>query len=227
MYRTLFRTIRCAARAGLPLASLLLCTVFSLTPIAIAEETAAFSEQDRADIARIQAYMNSITTVKSGFIQVATDGSVAQGTLYVSRPGKLRVEYDPPVKILMVATGIWFIFYDGELGETTYLPFNATPISIILKENIDLERDAHVVAIKREPGLLRLTITGDDDKDGSDGAIMLAFSEKPLRLKQWIVRDQQGQTTKLALLDPRFDIEIAPERFLFISPNEDDNMGTR
>jgi len=182
---------------------------------------ADLSEQDRSDVARIQDYLNGISTVRAGFVQEAPDGSVAQGKIYLSRPGKLRVEYDPPVPILMVATGIWLIYYDGQLEEATYLPLRSTPLSFLLKDNISLETDVNVAGIERQRGLLRLSVTEPDDEGGSKGVVTLTFSDMPLELKAWVLRDAQGQSTRLALLDPRFGVEIPAERFQFVSPGGD------
>lgn len=205
---------------------LLLLLALAWTGAAAAEKP-ALTAQDRADIARIETYLNGLTTVRSGFLQVAPDGSTAQGQLYVSRPGKLRVEYDPPVKMLMVATGIWFIYYDGELGETTYLPMRSTPVSILLKDEIKLDRDANIIGLERAPGALRLAITDLEDPDGSQGILELTFSESPMRLRRWVVKDLEGRSTTLALLNPQFGVDIAAERFLYVSPNADDTDSMR
>lgn len=190
---------------------------------AASTQTAALrdlSEQDRKDVARIQDYLNGISTVRAGFVQEAPDGSVAQGKIYLSRPGKLRVEYDPPVPILMIATGIWLIYYDGELEQATYLPLRSTPLAFLLKDNISLETDVNVADLERRAGLLRLTVTEADDAGGSKGVVTLTFSDTPLELKAWVLRDAQGQSTRLALLDPRFGVEIPAERFYFVAPSQ-------
>ena len=176
------------------------------------------SARDRRDIARVQDYLNRVTTVVSKFVQIAPNGGIAKGTLYVSRPGKMRVEYDPPVKILMVATGIFFIFWDGELKETTYLPQRSTPLSLLLKKRIDLMKDARIAAIERRAGALRLTLVPVEGDPGTGGALTLTFRNSPLELKQWALRDPQGQVTRLALLNPRFGVAIPARKFKYVAP---------
>ena len=39
----------------------------------------------------MQDYLNNIHTLQSRFEQVSNDGGVATGTIYLSRPGKMRV----------------------------------------------------------------------------------------------------------------------------------------
>src|SRR4029079_11503560 len=65
---------------------------------------AAVSGGDQAEVARIEQYLNSIRTMRSRFVQVGSDGT-ARGTFYLSRPGKLRLEYESPVTILLIANG--------------------------------------------------------------------------------------------------------------------------
>jgi len=65
---------------------------------------ATLSPDDQADIQRIQNYLNGIRTLVSHFDQVADDGGIASGMLYLQRPGHMRIQYDQPSHILLVAT---------------------------------------------------------------------------------------------------------------------------
>ena len=49
---------------------------------AAAPRPAPLDAKSRADVARVQAYLNGITTLQSRFDQVADDGGVASGTIY-------------------------------------------------------------------------------------------------------------------------------------------------
>ena len=64
------------------------------------------AEGDAAAIARVERYLNGMTTLKADFLQVAHDGSVGEGTLFISRPGKLRLEYAPPLAMLRNAPNV-------------------------------------------------------------------------------------------------------------------------
>lgn len=178
----------------------------------------SLSSKDAADLRRVEKYLNAIDTVVAGFIQVNHNGSVSQGRIYVKRPGKLRVEYDPPANMILVATGVWLVFYDGELEETTYLPLRSSPVSFLLKENMRFDKDVKVLTITRAPGLLRIKVREIDEDEGG-ATLTLTFKDNPLALKQWVVRDDEGRDTKLALLDPQMGVAIPPERFKFVSPS--------
>src|SRR5262250_920710 len=61
---------------------------------------ADLSEQDMADIVRVEQYMDGIVTLQAKFQQVDPDGKISRGKIYLRKPGRLRVEYDPPATIL-------------------------------------------------------------------------------------------------------------------------------
>ena len=50
------------------------------------------TDQDRADIARIEAYLNTIESLRSKFVQLSTGGKVAEGKIFIERP-KRPVSY--------------------------------------------------------------------------------------------------------------------------------------
>ena len=57
---------------------------------------AELSLDDQEDIARVEAYLNNVTTLKANFLQINAEGQFARGTVRINRPGRARFEYDPP-----------------------------------------------------------------------------------------------------------------------------------
>jgi outer membrane lipoprotein-sorting protein len=174
------------------------------------------TDQDRADITRVETYLNDIRTLSSRFMQVSDNGGTAEGKLFLSRPGKLRLEYDPPVPILMVATSGFLIHYDKQLKSVTHLPIDSTPAGLLVREHIALSGDVTVSAVERGPGSLRVTVT--QTKDPNAGKITLAFSERPFALSNWQVVDPQGNVTRVALIEPRVGVPLDPGLFRFTDP---------
>ncbi|NKB49914.1 MAG: outer membrane lipoprotein carrier protein LolA, partial [Alphaproteobacteria bacterium] len=60
----------------------------------IAQPAPILDAAAKADIARIETYLNDLTTLESRFVQFSAQG-IAEGRLILSRPGDLRIEYDP------------------------------------------------------------------------------------------------------------------------------------
>ncbi len=192
---------------------------WAAAPTAQAAEAAMpvpLSEKDRADIARIEDYLNGLKTLRAGFIQVASNGTVAEGKLYLHRPGKIRFEYDPPVPILIVSSGLILYYYDKELDQTTQVFVNATPIGVLTKENLSFSNEITVSHFARDAGTLRLTVQQTDEPD--EGAITLVFSDRPLALRKWTVLDAQGTQTTVALNNVETGINLDPGLFKFTVP---------
>lgn len=177
---------------------------------------APLSPEDRADLARVENYLNAIRTLRARFLQIADNGAAAEGTLYLSRPGKLRLEYDPPVPILMVANGRFLIHYDKELKAVTHLPINSTPAGLLVRERIQLSGDVTATGVERGPGSLRITLVQTEDPQA--GRITLVFSERPFALSNWQVVDAQGNTTRVALIEPHAGVPLDPALFRFTDP---------
>lgn len=178
---------------------------------------AAPSAQDQQDIARAEAYLNNITTLRARFLQVAPSGATAEGTAYLSRPGRMRLDYDPPSPIQVVADGRFLIYYDKELEQTSYLGLNDTPAGILVRPNIRLtDGDVRVVGVDRGRGLLHVSLI--QARDPGAGTIMLTFAENPFELKQWRVRDGQGQITTVQLYGTQTGIQLDPRLFRFVEP---------
>jgi len=168
--------------------------------------------EDRTDLANIQDYLNRIKTLRSRFLQASSNGSYAEGTLYLSRPGNMRIEYDPPVKMLIVADGTWLIYHDLELDQVTHVPLQITPASIIVDEKLSLFSESlDILKIERAPGVISVTLARKDDEEGT---ITLVFGAKPLVLKKWLVVDAQGIKTSVSLLSSRFGVPVDPKLFV-------------
>jgi len=166
--------------------------------------------------------MNRITTLQSKFLQSSSNGGYAEGTLYLSRPGRMRIEYDPPAQYLIVADGTWLIYHDRELEQMTHLPLGSTPAGIIVDDKLSLfSDDPKVTRVERGRGVIAVTLVSDED----DGEITLVFSNRPLVLKKWIVTDAQGIRTSVSLLSSRLGVALDDKLFKvkLLQPEPDDS----
>jgi outer membrane lipoprotein-sorting protein len=187
----------------------------------------AYTAADRATIGQIETYMNGITSMQSRFVQRAANGGRATGSLYIERPGKMRIEYDPPVPVLIVSTGVLLILFDAELGQITYLPIEASPASLLIRETVSLGDDVQVRGLAREDGMVHLALGDEGSLGMGEGQITLDFLESPLDLRSWTVIDGEGKATKVSLLDPRYGVNFDPVLFKFVDPTADKNRSNR
>ena len=176
---------------------------------------AQLSPSQLEDLARIEDYLNQLTTLDSRFIQLSS-GNLAQGRLYLSRPGRLRIEYEPPVPVLIVASGRFMLYYDRELEQTTYVPISRTPAYFLLRDEVDLQNGINITGFERDHASIRVTVTEADDPE--QGTLTVVFEDNPLRLVKWEVIDQQGQQINVSLLDPHFGLELDSDLFSTADP---------
>ena len=172
----------------------------------------------KAELKRVEDYLNGLRTLQARFIQVSQRGQVAEGTLYLQRPGKVRFEYDPPVPILIVSSGLVLYYFDKELGQTSQVFVRTTPVGILVREKLSFADDVTVSHFAQRAGAIRITVQLTDDP--GEGAITLVFSDRPLRLRQWVVLDAQGKQTSVTLSNVRTGRPLDPALFRFDAPEE-------
>ncbi|WP_242442649.1 outer membrane lipoprotein carrier protein LolA [Magnetospirillum sp. 15-1] len=191
--------------------------VFSAGVQAAQPARTPLSAQDRADIARAEEYLNGVTTLKARFLQVSPNGSSVEGDAYLSRPGKLRLQYDPPSPLLVVADGSFLIVHDSQLGEPSYIPLGSTPAGILVRPGVKLDGgDVTVTRVTRLPGVVRISVVEADDP--AAGEITLVFSDKPFALRQWQVKDAQHQVTTVSLYQAQSGLTLDGKLFEFKNP---------
>ena len=176
---------------------------------------AVLSEADQALLARIEVYLNAIATMDARFIQIA-NGRLAEGRVVVSRPGKMRIDYDPPVPVQMIANGFWVLYFDRKLNQTSYIPSARTPLAFLLRDPVKLDDKVTVTKVERAGGAARVSLVLTDSPDS--GTLTVVFEDAPLRLVKWEVLDAAGTLVEVALLDPRFGVPVDKTLFDIADP---------
>jgi outer membrane lipoprotein-sorting protein len=184
----------------------------------------ALTDADHADIARVEAYLDGVRSIRADFVQVASTGAFAEGQFQLRRPGKLRLDYKPPSHIQVYSTGTWLIYVDTRLGEVTYVPVGSTVVGFLVRETIKLSGDVRVVAVDRRADTLTVQLVQTKEPDA--GRLALTFSQNPLQLRQWTVVDAQGIETRVTLVGAETNVAISDDVFAFDSrkyerPNRD------
>ncbi len=202
--------------------------MLALTGLTMLVSRAGFaaSAGDATMIDAIQAYLNTIHTLKARFTQVAPDGTISNGTAWLWRPGRMRFQYDKPSPLLLVAGGGKVIFRDNSLDQTSSMPVRKSPLGILLADRIDLgpSGGVKVLALQRGPGEVKITLARAGEE--AAGKLTLDFSTNPLSLKSWVVDDAQGNLTKVSLYDiDTGNAGFDPALFVYKDPNLPPNRG--
>jgi len=190
---------------------LLLCLV---APFAQAGDL--LSKDAQAQVTRVEQYLNARTSFTARFLQATEDGQTATGSLLVSRPGKMNLTYDKPLKDSIIADGSFVYMWDGEMENSTTLPLGGSLADLILRANLKLSGDVQVVKVVNEANHIEVALRQKSDPD--QGMMTLLFEDKPLLLRGWRVTDAQNRVTTVTLQDVQDNVKIAANSFTFVPP---------
>ena len=207
------------AAALLCLAPVLAAWLTAVQPTpAQAANSIVLDEAARKTLAAVEGYLNGLQTLKADFTQIGPDGEPAEGVIYMRRPGLLRVEYAPPVPVLIVGDGFLIHYHDKELGQIDDWFIYDTPLGALTKEVTRFGEDVDVTAFVERGGRIGITVVQEDDPTG--GSLTLFLDADPLRLTHWRVRDAQGHATTVTLHNLRTNIRLPRRLFVFDDPRK-------
>jgi outer membrane lipoprotein-sorting protein len=169
----------------------------TLLSVAAPAAAAPLSAADQALVAKAQAYLQGISSVRGRFTQTDPRGSTSSGDLFIKRPGKARFAYDAPKKMLIVSDGAKVSVYDARLKTFNSYPLGSTPLSLFLARDIKLEKGVDITEVTRLAN--GFAITARDNRRQTRGWITLAFSDSPVRLTEWTITDAQGARTRVQI----------------------------
>ncbi len=169
------------------------------------------------EAAQVEQYFNAVRTMQARFAQTNPDGSTVQGTLYVSRPGKMRFEYDAPSKLKIVADGWQVTMWDPATRDFGQWPIGWTAASFLVKDPLKLSGDLTVEKVERVNGLLELTMV--QTRKPQEGKVIVRFSENPMRLRGWSIVDNRGNRVNLALTQVETGLQLADSLFKYDGPD--------
>ena len=193
--------------------ALLALSLVASLPALAAPAAAPLTPQDTLELQRIAAYLNGIRTMTARFQQNAHNGAVSYGKLWVSRPGRMRFEYDAPNPIVLLADSASVYYWDKQLQQTSKYELRQTPAWFFLRDPISFGPDVIVTRFEHSGGIIRVTVL--EAAEPGAGSLTLVFTENPLALWQWTVVDQQGKTTHVTLSDVQFGMALDPRLFQY------------
>ena len=163
-------------------------------------------------IKRANAYLNSVTTLVSDFVQTGADGRRIGGKLYLQKPGRLRFEYARPSPLEIIADGTSVAVRNRRLNTQDVYFIGQTPLKFLLKGNIDLARDTKILDVTGSGDTTSIRIE-DKATLGGTSRITLVFRNSDFSLVRWGVNDAQGGDTVVALSNT--NLQERPDPSLF------------
>ena len=146
---------------------------------------------------KVNAALNALPYFSAYFTQLSGNHQ-SEGQVYISKPGKLRFDYDPPVTTEIIADGSSVAVRDTKMATQDIYPIGQTPLKFLTRETVDLARDFKITAVRVEPD--RVLVSMEDKATFAGTSKVTLFFEQPkLLLKQWIVIDPQGVEISVVL----------------------------
>ena len=172
------------------------------------------------DLERAVAALRGISTMTADFTQTDRNGATIPGKLYLKRPGKIRFEYAPSAKMLVVSNGKSLYLVDYEVKQVQRWPIGNSPLGALLDPNRDVKAYGKLVPTEN-PNVVSVEVR--DRKRPEYGMITLIFirdASAPggLRLTNWVALDAQNHRTTVRLSNQAFGSAIADSKFTFTDP---------
>jgi outer membrane lipoprotein-sorting protein len=175
---------------------------------------------DEAFLDRVRAAYADVRTLRADFVQVndweiITPDAAYEGWIYLTRDGRLRIEYTEPDGHVLVSDGVWVWTYVPESGQVIQSPVSrdqgsASRLFVDFLENrrvVGMARRDSVVEITLEPEeemALRRLVVGVDPESG----LGQTFA--------WT--DREGNTARYAFRDFDTNVRLDPRLFEFVVP---------
>ena len=161
-------------------------------------------------VQKVNGYFNAIENLKGTFVQTNADKKRLKGKFFMKKPGRVRFEYSPPSRQLVISDGHQIAIQDLDINTDDRVMVDQTPFRMLLKKDVDLLRDAHILEVQEADDLMIVALR-DKSKDAA-GKIKLFLSTAPVvELKEWVTTDAQGLDTRVevANLDDKAAVDAA------------------
>jgi outer membrane lipoprotein-sorting protein len=178
----------------------------------------ALEPQQLETVKKVSSYFNSLVNLRGTFVQTAADNKRMRGRFFVKRPGRLRFEYNLPSRQLIVSDGTMLAIQDLDLHTDDRVALDQTPFRLLLRDDVDLLRDARILEVHEAEDLIILSL--QDKSPDAPGQIRLFLSKgAELELKEWVTTDSQGTDTRVEVANLNKPEELDAELFRVISPS--------
>ena len=196
----------------------LVVVAFLITAPNCAQAQSITAGEEEVLVNNIQSYLNNLGTMQANFSQLSQDGATQTGKFYLSRPGKLRFQYDAPNGDYIVADGLVIHYWDDGVKNYSSAPIGTTLADFLLRKNIRFKGDDIQVLSLNRPSQNKLVITFNQKKNPEAGDLRMLFSESPLKLEKWRVTDGAGSVTEVSLSNVQTGVKLSPSLFRFKAP---------
>ena len=176
----------------------------------------------------VDRHYNHLRTLECEFTEIysgAGSERTESGTLWLKKPGKMRWEYRSPIAKLFVSDGkdAWlYVPGDRQVRRTSLRKLEdlRSPLAFMLGKT-KLEKELQGLSVS--PVVAPL-VAGDIVLRGTPKAMAGRVSQVLLeitpqsRIERIVIEEADATTTEYRFTDPKEDVEISDQRFVFAPP---------
>lgn len=163
-------------------------------------------------VKKISGYFNDLKQMRGVFVQTDPDKKRSRGRFAVLKPGKFRFDYAAPSRKIMASDGRMLRIKEPDQANPDVVELDNTPFRLLIKNNVDLLRDALILDVQESEDLIVLAL--QDKSPDAPGRVQLYFVKSPvLELKEWVVRDPQGLDTRVEVSEINKTEAVDPKIF--------------
>ena len=176
------------------------------------------AQAQTATAQKIADHFASVKTMSGEFVQFGPRGEQTGGKFYISRPGKIRFNYEAPSPMRVIADGRSVVIGNQKMKTWDIYPLSKTPLKLLLSDEIDLTGKM-VRDVKEEADLITIVL-GDRSIFG-DSTITMMFDPKTYDLRQWTITDAQKKDTSVMIFNVKNGLPMDDK--VFAIPYDDIN----
>ena len=197
---------------------LLVVLVFAKPTFAVVDKKID-TPTNREILSKVEKAYNKMRSLKASFAQFNSKmkEDLQTGTIYIQRPGQMRLVYEKGSPLEFVATDGYFVYHDKDLEEVNYFELSSTPVEWILRDRLVFDDEGFVVT-DIQTVLDEYFITAHKKDAKELGELTLVIDKDNLTLKQWDVLDMQGIKSTVYLFNVEQNISLDKKIFLFKNP---------
>ncbi len=141
--------------------------------------------------------------MQSNFIQVNNNGETILGKIYISRPGKFRIEYSQ-IPLLIICDSKRLAIINKDLNNISFHRLEEIPVGILLFRKLSF-KDIKILKIIERDSTIIVNLINTKFKD--KGFLEIKFEKSPLMMKKWTIFKTDKTKTEVFFDNLTFDIK--------------------
>ncbi len=163
------------------------------------------------DVEEIRSYLKDLNNITADFVQRDSYGNKQYGKLYMSRPGKMRWDYQTPQELTVIINGLKVYYYDKQLDQASQYVGDKGLVNLIADEDIFNSTEVSFVGINAHEKLLEANFKSNKTSD----EFSFIFATNPLHLLGCAVKKKSGDNLWIKFKNLAVHNEVDPSIFKF------------